>query len=294
MKKIIACMLSMMLFLGSYTSVSAAQLPQFEKATLLPDTRTSTKIDQTQFITLHPDDTFLDGISASIIEHSITAHRENDGSVTLTIDEIMHTVRGYYEHLATDASGENFIPNKNKAIHTYSGGISTMYLSSDSVSSDGYVYLKFAITPVGGNAVICGKEYKIPVDYNKYSTEKRGGYLPLNSYGLYAPCFSAQVAFFSADVKKLTDNSVEVIIDIESSNTKLWFRHLATSKDGDIFIPQKDSLYYISSKPISNQTYKLILPENSVSSNGYVYLEAVFDLPIGMTHVGTVKLAINN
>lgn len=82
-------------------------------------------------------------------------------------------------------------------------------------------------------------------------------------------------------------------MNIESSNTKLWFKHIATSKDGDIFIPQKDSLYYISSKPISNQTYKLILPENSVSSDGYVYLEAIFDLPIGMTNVGTVKLAIN-
>lgn len=293
MKKIIACMLSMMLFLGSYTSVSAAQLPQFEKAALLLDTRTSTNIDQTQFITLHPDDAYLDGISASIIKHTITAHRENDGSVTLTINEMIHTVRGYYEHLATDASGENFIPSKNTAFYTSSQGITTTSLSPDSVSSDGYVYLEFAITPAGGDAVLCKKGYKIPVDYNTYSTANRGGYLPLNSNGMYAPCFSAQVAFFNADVKKLTDNSVEVILNIESSNTKLWFKHIATSKDGDIFIPQKDSLYYISSKPISNQTYKLILPENSVSSDGYVYLEAIFDLPIGMTNVGTIKLAIN-
>ena len=73
MKKIIACMLSMMLFLGSYTSVSAAQLPQFEKAALLLDTRTSTNIDQTQFITLHPDDAYLDGISAYYVSALTTS-----------------------------------------------------------------------------------------------------------------------------------------------------------------------------------------------------------------------------
>lgn len=294
MKKVIACMLSMMMFLGSYTSVSAAQSPQLEKATVQSSTTASTKVDQTQFTTVHPDDVLINGLSASIIKHSISAHREDDGSVTLTINEIIHTVKGYYEHLATDASGENFIPSKNTAYYTPTEGVYTISLSADSVSSDGYIYLKFAITPAGGDTVIYQQDYKIPVDYDTYSTANRGGYLSLNELGLYAPSFSAQVAFFNANAKKLTDNSVEVIINIKSSNTNLWFKHLATSKDGDIFIPQKDLWYHISSDPISNQAYRLVLPENNVSSDGYVYLETVFELSIGMTHAGSIKLAIEN
>ena len=137
MKKVIACMLSMMLFLGSYTSVSAAQPSQLEKTTVQSSTTASTKVDQTKFTTVHPDDVLINGVSASIIKHSISAHRENDGSVTLTINETMHTVRGYYEHLATDASGENFIPSKNTAYYTHSEGVHSITLSADSVSSDG-------------------------------------------------------------------------------------------------------------------------------------------------------------
>lgn len=294
MKKIVACILSIMLFLGSYTSVSAAQSPQLEKATIQSSTTASTKVDQTQFTTLHPDDVLISGISASIIKHSISAHREDDGSVSLTINEIIHTVRGYYEHLATDTSGENFIPSKNTAYYTPSEGVYTISLSADSVSSDGYVYLKTAITPVGGDAVLYQYNYKIPVDYNNFSTANSRGYLTLNENGLYTPCISAQLAFFTANAKKLSDNSVEVIFTIDTLNTRLSFTHKATSKDGDIFIPQKDKWYPITSTASPGQSFKIVLPENSVSSEGFVYLETVFDLPIGMINAGSIKLAIEN
>ena len=112
--------------------------------------------------------------------------------------------------------------------------------------------------------------------------------------GQYAPCFSAQVAFFKANATKLADNSVEVIINVNSSNTDLWFKHLATSKDGDIFMPQKNSWYHISSDPISDKTYRLILPENCVSSDGFVYLDVFFDLPMGMSNIGSIKLIIES
>lgn len=295
MKKVIACMLSMMLFLGSYTSVSAAQPSQLEKTTVQSSTTASTKVDQTQFTTVHPDDVKFDGVSVSVIEYSISAHREDNGNVTVIINETMSTTRGYYEHLATDASGENFIPSKNTAYYIHDEGVYSITLSADSVSSDGYVYLKFAIDPTNIGTLYCEHNYKIPVDYNNYSTANHGGYLSLNELGLYSPCISAQIAFFTANAKKLTDNSVEVIINIESSNTNLWFKHLATSKDGDIFIPQKDLWYHISSDPITNSAYRLVLPENNVSSDGYVYLEIVFDLPsFGMARAGSIKLAIEN
>lgn len=296
MKKIIACILSMMLFLGSYTSVSAAQSPQLEKATVQSSTTASTKVDQTQFTTLHPDDVKFDGVSVSLIQYSISAHRETNGNVTLTINETFHSSRGYYEHLATDASGENFIPSKNTAYSTDNEGnegIYTFVLSADSVSSDGYVYLKFAIDPTNIGTLFCEHNYKIPVDYNIYNTANSSYYtLDLNEE--FIACFSAQLAYFTASATKQSDNSVEVIINVNSSNTNLWFKHVATSKDGDIFIPQKNSWYHISSDPITDRAYRLVLPENSVSSDGFVYLETVFDLPFGMTNAGFIKLAIAN
>lgn len=293
MKKIIACMLSMMLFLGSYTSVSAAQPSQLEKTTVQSSTTASTKVDQTQFTTIHPDDIKSYGFSASVIQHKISAHREDNGSVTVTINETTHTVRGYYEHLATDASGENFIPSKNIAHYTPREDVYTMNLGADTISSDGYVYLKFAIAPVGTDELYCQQNYKIPVDYDTYKTAD-SNYHALGLNEEYTACFSAQLAYFTASATKLTDNSVEVIINVNRSNTNLWFKHIATSKDGDIFIPQKDSWYHIASDPITDSAYRLVLPENSVSSDGFVYLETVFDLPFGMINVGSIKLAIEN
>ncbi|WP_027089338.1 hypothetical protein [Thomasclavelia saccharogumia] len=294
MKKIIVCLFSTMLFFSSYTNVSAAQLSQLEKNTVKQITNTSTKIDQTQFLTVHPDDEIINGMSVSLIKHNISAHRQDNGNVIITINETLHTVRGYYEHLATDANGENFIPNKNTAYYTLNEGISTISLNADSVSLDGYVYLKAAIAPVNGDSILSQRYYKIPVDYNNYKTTNTKSYLPLNDLGQYAPCFSAQVAFFKANATKLTDNSVEVIINVSSSNTDLWFKHLATSKDGDIFMPQKNSWYHISSDPISDKTYRLILPENCVSSDGFVYLDIFFDLPMGMSNIGSIKLIIES
>ena len=294
MKKIIVCLFSTMLFFSSYTNVSAAQLSQLEKNTVKQITNTSTKIDQTQFLTVHPDDEIINGMSVSLIKHNISAHRQDNGNVIITINETLHTVRGYYEHLATDANGENFIPNKNTVYYTLNEGISTISLNADSVSLDGYVYLKAAIAPVNGDSILSQRYYKIPVDYNNYKTTNTKSYLPLNDLGQYAPCFSAQVAFFKANATKLADNSVEVIINVNSSNTDLWFKHLATSKDGDIFMPQKNSWYHISSDPISDKTYRLILPENCVSSDGFVYLDVFFDLPMGMSNIGSIKLIIES
>ena len=65
MKKIIVCLFSTMLFFSSYTNVSAAQLSQLEKNTVKQITNTSTKIDQTQFLTVHPDDEIINGIEFS-------------------------------------------------------------------------------------------------------------------------------------------------------------------------------------------------------------------------------------
>ncbi|WP_455683765.1 hypothetical protein, partial [Thomasclavelia sp.] len=72
-----------------------------------------------------------------------------------------------------------------------------------------------------------------------------------------------------------------------------WFNHLATSKDGDIFIPQKDTWYFLGDNTQNNKSYRFVLPEKNVSSDGYVYLNVCFNLPFGMYNVGKLKLNIN-
>lgn len=105
------------------------------------------------------------GFSASVITHDFSATRLDDGRVRLIINETFNTVRGYYEHMATDSTGEYFLPNRNTSYYTVQGEPKSyeVILNADTVSSNGYIYLKFAIAPVGGNDHFCITYYKIPV-----------------------------------------------------------------------------------------------------------------------------------
>lgn len=291
MKKLLALVLSIGLMLGSYVNV-AAQSPQIEKTNVAQNTRESNQVDQTKFKTMHPNDLGQHGGSASVIFNKFTAQRQSDGSVKVIINESFHSVRGYYEHLATDLSGENFIPNKNTAYHTNSEGIYSITLPSDSVSSDGYVYIRFAFDPIGAGYIIDMDQYKIPVDYDTYKVVNNN-YYTLAPGEQFTGSFSAQLAIFDAKATRLSDNTVEVLINIDSCNTSLWFNHLATSKDGDIFIPQNDTWYFLGDNIQNNKSYRFVLPEKNISSDGYVYLNVCFNLPFGMYNVGKIKLNIN-
>ncbi|WP_455683227.1 hypothetical protein, partial [Thomasclavelia sp.] len=247
MKKLLALVLSVGIIFGSYVNV-AAQSPQIENTNVVQNTRASNQVDQKKFTTAHPGAVLQYGFSASVIYNSFSAQRQSNGNVIVTINESFHSVRGYYEHLATDSSGENFIPNKNTAYHTNSEGIYAITLSSDSVSSDGYIYIRFAFDPVGAppgqSNIIDMAQIKIPVDYNTYKVIN-DNYYTLAPGEQYTGVFSAQLAVFDAKATRLSDNTVEVLINIDNCNTSLWFNHLATSKDGDIFIPQKDTWYFL-------------------------------------------------
>lgn len=295
MKKLLALVLSIGIIFGSYVNV-AAQSPQIEKTSVMQSMRASTQVDQKKFTTVHPGDVMKYGFSASVIYNSFSAQRQSNGSVEVIINESFHSVRGYYEHLATDSSGENFIPNKNTAYHTNSEGIYSITLPSDSVSSDGYVYIRFAFDPVGAppgqDYIIDMAQFKVPVDYDTYKVENNK-YYTLAPGEQYFGSFSAQLAIFDAKATRLSDNTVEVLINIDSCNTSLWFNHLATSKDGDIFIPQKDTWYFLGDNIPNNKSYRFVLPEKNVSSDGYVYLNVSFNLPFGMYNVGKIKLNIN-
>lgn len=295
MKKLLALVLSAGIIFSSYANVAAAA-PQLEKTVIEQSTEASTQaVDQTKFRTMHPNDIGQYGFSASVIYNSFSAHRQSDGKVSVIINETFNSVRGYYEHLATDSSGENFTPSKNTAYHTTKEGIYQIILSADSVSSDGYVYIRFGFDPVGAPSgqgyIIDMAKFKIPVDYDTYKVIN-DDYKALSLGEQYTSAFSAQLAVFDAKATRLSDNTVEVIINIDNSNTSLWFNHLATSKDGDIFIPQKDTWYNLGSGSQNNKSYRFVLPEKNVSSDGYVYLGVYFNLPFGMHNVGKLKLNI--
>lgn len=292
MKKILVCMISTLIILSSCININAAQIPKLEKTSIKKDSRSSTIIDQTEFTSIHPGEKSGTGLSASIIEYTLSAQRETNGSVTVLINETFHSVRGYYEHLATDLSGDNFIPSKNTAYYTPCEGIYSINLPVDTVSADGYIYLKISVAPEGVGQLFTTINYKIPVDYDKYSTSDDSHYT-LEAGEEFTGVFSAQITRFNAKAMIQFDNSILVIINFKSNNPYLWFKHSATSKDGDIYIPQKDS-WYRPPDSKNDAVYIFVLPENSVSTNGYVYLSAQFDLPFGMYNAGAFKLPILN
>ena len=293
MKKILSFVLSLSILFSSYIGVFALQPSALEKTDVIENsTKNSTVIDQSKFKTLHPGDVEQLGFSASVIYTSLSAQRQANGDVTVIINETVHTVRGYYEHLATDSKGENFVPSKNTAYYTPGEGVYSITLPADSVSDDGYVYIKFAFAPVGGDLIIDMANYKIPVDYNTHKVNN-DNYLTLEVGQKLSPSFSAEFIIFDAKATRQTNNDVEVLINIDNSNVPIWFNHKATSKDGDIFIPHNDAWYNLGSGSQTNKSYRFVLPENNVSSDGYVYLELYYELPIGMQKIEEIKLSIN-
>ena len=283
MKKIIACMLSTLIFIGSCINISASQLPPQENS-IIP-------VDQTAFSTMNPGDVRFVGHSVSYIEHCFSAYRQTNGIVEVTINETFHTVRGYYEVLATDLTGEYFIPSKNTVYYTPSEGIYSIFYPADSVSSDGYVYLRFAVAPIGGNQLYNEQYYKIPVDYNSYNTAK-SNFRTLEPSEQFTSFYINQSATFDAKATKLENNAVEVQINLKDTNSVLWFKHNATSKDGDIFIPQKNRSYHLTSIPQSYKEYRFIIPENNISNTGYIYLEVQFEVSSNIVSADYIKLPI--
>lgn len=149
-----ACILSLAMI--CCTCISAKALESDEA---------SVPIDSSKFIIMSEGESNYVGVSVSYIEHNFSATRLDDGRVNFKINETFHSVRGYYEHLATDSTGKCFLPNRNTPFYTYelSPHSYETNLRADTVSDDGYIYLKFAIAPVGGDTQLCTTYYKIPV-----------------------------------------------------------------------------------------------------------------------------------
>ncbi|MBS6114605.1 hypothetical protein [Thomasclavelia spiroformis] len=152
-KKIIACILSLAMI--CCTSISAKALETDEPS--VPDAPEFKLMLEGQSNTV--------GFSASVISHNFSATRLDDGKVRLIINETFNSVRGYYEHMATDSTGQYFIPSKNTAYYTELRQPTSyeVILNADTVSTNGYIYLKFKIAPVGVDYDLGTIYYKIPV-----------------------------------------------------------------------------------------------------------------------------------
>ena len=92
-----ACILSLAMI--CCTCISAKALESDEP---------SVPIDSSKFIIMSEGESNYVGVSVSYIEHNFSATRLDDGRVNLKINETFHSVRGYYEHLATDSTGKYF------------------------------------------------------------------------------------------------------------------------------------------------------------------------------------------
>lgn len=150
-KKIMACILSLVMICCTCISAKALE----------PD-EPSVPIDSSKFITMEGKN--MIGASVSLIEHNIYAKRTSNGSVKVTINETFHTVRGYYEFLATDTKGEYFLPEKNSIFYTDNEGIYEITLYDDMVCMYGYIYVKCAIAPIDGDGLLVDTTYyKIPI-----------------------------------------------------------------------------------------------------------------------------------
>ena len=103
-----ACILSLAMI--CCTCISAKALESDEP---------SVPIDSSKFIIMSEGESNYVGVSVSYIEHNFSATRLDDGRVNLKINETFHSVRGYYEHLATDSTGKYFLPNRNTTFYTY-------------------------------------------------------------------------------------------------------------------------------------------------------------------------------
>lgn len=250
-------------------------------------------MNETDFVTIHPNEIKHHGTSVSVIYHNLFAHRETDGSVTVTINETLHTTRGYYEHLATDITGENFISTKNTSYFTDSKGLYQIKLPANSVSSDGYIYLKFSRVPEDHIELLDDINYKIPVNYDKNKVIN-SDFRTLTPDEIFYGSISADIFVFTANAIRLANNDIEINVNIQNCNTALLLKHLATSKDEDIYLPQKDNFYNLDFGVQNDKTYSFTVPANSVSTDGYIYFEVYLNSPsYGLYKLENIKLKIN-
>lgn len=293
-----ALLLCAAMFFSTFASISASEESIGTQVATTPITqsaRSNTSIDLKAFKTMNPGVTDYKVVSVSASEHSYTAKRLSNGNIQILINQGLLTTRCYYQHLATDANGDYFTPEKDVYFYIQNKGdtVYSVELSKDAVSNDGYVFLQFAIQPPNLDQKFEITNYKIPVDYeaNKLNAEE---FYTATPDELLINSFSASYAKYYASAYKQADGTADLYIHSVGTNANLWFENIDT--DGNIIMPHKNDWYHLRdlSEPEDlDRWYHMVIPQDKIT-NGYIYINAYFLLPAPMNYysVGTFKVHV--
>lgn len=251
-----------------------------------------TPVNQEEYKTMYPDQFDNNLVSASWNEYAFNAHRLSNGDVEVLINVKNISIRGHYEHQATDSTGNYLTPDKNTAYYITTPGLYKVTLPADSVSINGYVYMNVSLAP-SGNDLVSTKKYKIPVDAAQNAFDP-SLYVNYTDKEIRISA-SSTYAIFTTDAKRLSNGDVQVDVNTLMSNAyDFYLRHISTSADSTLAFPNNNYDQLILPGPSNSEIFKsFIIPKNNVAGNGgYVYFEVLYGMPIGQYNAAKIKIMI--
>ena len=280
LKKCMALVLSMIMIFGSVVGISAKGIEITPQMAAREPVRGN---DIRHFSLALPDQRYFDIVSVTASERYYSAHREGNGDVILTINEVFNTTACYYRLYATDKSGAEFVPSNDLEFYIESAGVHTVRFPASSVSTDGYINIYFAMNPGKGTMMLNEANYSIPYDYEENKVI-RDDYLtiePGQNYKLTGK--SGQYLQFNATATKMSNGNAIVKFNTLSANSELTpdIIHKATDLGATIFMPHSNS--YFGAEP---GTVNISLYKDNISG-----LYAYFD--IYLTYDGATYLVSN-
>lgn len=292
MKKFFAILLCATIAYTSMSSVSANSVTTMEPLSAQSNNiANQTPINQSEYIGMLPNQLDENYISVTGYMYSFKASRTQTGEVEV----IIHTEQKsghllcYFEHLATDAEGYNFTAEKNSLFSIDKNGDYRIVLADDSVSSDGYVYMKTYIPYDLSNPSKSSKLYKIPVDYDQFKTNNREQRELFS--GDFLVIISSMYEKLTTRSYKLPNGDVQVDLQINEGTTYgLMMQMQAVSNDGSIFIPSRNKDYFINTTDGTITSF--IIPADQVPTTNKLYFNIFIDLRYEMKLSNVVYIQV--
>lgn len=290
-KSLVICLATAMISLSSFT-VSADSISTVQPIETTMAAFSSQAVNQSRFETLLPGEVIITAVSASWIEYSMYANRLSTGEVEVIVKEPSANNRMHYKHLATNARGDEFNPAADTAYYIETAGSYRIVLPKNSVSEDGYIYMEASFAPIGGDAIIATRSHKIPVDYGDHPFNP-SSYIDFTNKNV-AISASSFVADFNATATSNVNGDVNMSIDLHHSNAfSFYLENVVSSDDKTIAFPKFNETYIIAPVPTtSSHLINFTIPKVNVSKDGYIYLNLIYDIPIGAYKAGSIKIKV--
>lgn len=285
-KKCMALVLSLIMIFGSVVGVSA------KENVVTPQTATRESIrgnDIKHFSMALPDQEFFNIVSVTASQRYYSAHRESNGDVILTINEIFNTTACYYRFYATDKTGSKFVPSNDLEFYIEKAGVHTVRFPASSVSTDGYINIYFAMNPGKDSTILDETRYSIPVDYEEREVVNDDHLTiePNQNYKLTGK--NGQYIQFNATATKMSNDNIIVKFNTISSNSEIIpdIIHKATDYGSFVFLPHSNS-YFTAEPGIVN----ISLYKDNVS-NGSVYFDIYLTYDGTRYLVSQIRIPVN-